>query len=114
MGVADENGADNLSERYCQNEFHNSDGAEIFYQSAGFEHDDKKLEEEFNATFLKRTNKGVVLTEAGEYFLERSKGILDTYFQMKDDLLFAALTPPPDLSTGETIFFAMRGFWQFC
>ena len=29
MSVADENGADNLSERYCQNEFHNSDGAEI-------------------------------------------------------------------------------------
>ena len=65
----------------------------------------KKLEEEFNATFLKRTNKGVVLTEAGEYFLERSKGILDTYFQMKDDLLFAGLTPPPDLSTGEIHIF---------
>ena len=42
MSVAVENGADNLSEGYGLTEFHNSDGAEIFYQSAGFEHDDKK------------------------------------------------------------------------
>ena len=51
----------------------------------------KKLEEEFNATFLKRTNKGVVLTEAGEYFLERSKGILDTYFSDEGRFAFCGL-----------------------
>lgn len=65
----------------------------------------KKLEEEFNTTFLRRTNKGVLLTAEGKYFLEQTRGILDTYFKMKDDLGYLSLTPPPDLCDGELHIF---------
>ncbi len=61
----------------------------------------KKLEDEFNATFLQRTNKGVILTEEGKYFLSYATGILETYFKIKDDLSYLSVGTPPTLTEGE-------------
>lgn len=65
----------------------------------------KKLEDEFNTTFLQRTNKGVVLTEEGNYFLEQTRHILDIYFKMKDDFSYLSLNAPPILMKGELHIF---------
>lgn len=45
-----------------------------------------KLEEEFGVTFLNRTNRGAELTQEGILFLEKSKSILATYRELKEDL----------------------------
>jgi len=47
-----------------------------------------KLEEEFGVKFLERTNRGAELTQAGLLFLEKSRSILQTYHELKEELSF--------------------------
>lgn len=57
-----------------------------------------KLEEEFDAIFLERTNRGAELTPAGILFLEKSKPVLDIYKELKEDLFLHATAPGPQES----------------
>ena len=65
----------------------------------------KKLEEEFNTIFLVRTNKGVILTAEGEYFLEQSQHILETYAKIKDNFNYLSIAAPEILQEGELHIF---------
>lgn len=49
----------------------------------------KKLEEEFGAHFLNRTNHGVELTEDGRHFLQRAGSMVTLYQQIKAEFLTA-------------------------
>lgn len=63
----------------------------------------KKLEDEFNAVFLNRSNHGVTLTPAGTAFLHKAQSILDIYDSLKDDF-FSQSSPSLDedcLPSGE-------------
>ena len=46
----------------------------------------KKLEDEFDSTFLQRSNHGVTLTQAGYIFLEKTRPIIDVYHDVKKEL----------------------------
>lgn len=46
-----------------------------------------KLEEEFGVQLLERSNRGAELTSAGRLFLEKSRPILDTYKELKEELM---------------------------
>ncbi len=65
----------------------------------------KKLEEEFNSIFLARTNKGVILTAEGEYFLEQAQNILETYAKIKDNFSYLTIAAPEVLQEGELHIF---------
>lgn len=51
----------------------------------------KKLEEEFDAVFLNRTNQGVTLTPEGALFLNKAQGMLDIYNDLKEDFQYQSL-----------------------
>ena len=51
-----------------------------------------KLEEEFGVAFLKRTNRGAELTEAGMLFLEKTRPFLEVYRELKNDFYLSSAT----------------------
>lgn len=53
----------------------------------------KKLEEEFGVALLERSNHGAELTREGRLFLEKSRPILDTYRELKDELFLHNYEP---------------------
>lgn len=65
----------------------------------------KKLEDEFNTTFLTRTNKGVLLTENGKNFLEQAQDILDIYFKLKENFNYLDLATLNKSAKGEVSIF---------
>ncbi len=60
-----------------------------------------KLEEEFGVTLLSRTNRGAELTKEGLLFLEKSRPILDTYRELKNELFLRTAEPAAEELTPE-------------
>lgn len=56
----------------------------------------KKLEEEFDATFLNRTNHGVTLTPEGRIFLRKAQALLDIYADLKESFQLQSFSAPAD------------------
>lgn len=72
----------------------------------------KKLEEEFGATLLSRSNHGVELTEEGKRFLQQAGSMVTLYQQIKADFLTESAGlkgEQPQVSCG---YFAIHGCWS--